>query len=228
MTPDDDTSANLSELVIVESQSMAWTPARQPGMFKKPFESNGSGDRGRETALYRIEAGASLSDRVFDGRLEILTIKGSLTLNGSHHEPGVYLRMPPGSTVELTSTEGCVFFLRTRPGVGNEKSTLIVDTNDRSKWEAWGGRGNQRITMSDPAEPDVGMWLGYMFPGHQAPEHSHSNGEEIFVLHGELADQTACCGAGTWIRYPVEYTHSPAARADGALLLVREGDVGAR
>jgi anti-sigma factor ChrR (cupin superfamily) len=225
MTSDLDLHGNLDELVVVETARLAWQPTEDEGIFKKSFELIRAANNGREACLYKYQPGTRLGDRLFEGRIEILVIEGHLSMNGTDHGAGSYLRVPPGVKVDLESNEGCVFFFRYRAGVGNEKSHLELDTNDRSQWQTWGGRGNQRIPLEDPAEPNVGAWLGYMFPEHQSPEHDHPGGEEVLILYGELDDHTVTCGGGTWVRYPIGYVHSPVAQEAGVLMLVREGDV---
>jgi anti-sigma factor ChrR (cupin superfamily) len=217
--------ADLDQLVVVESGNQEWQPTDITGVSKKPFEMIHGGGKAREACLYKYQAGTNLDQTDFNGRVEIMVIQGHLTVNGIDRGAGVYVRLAPGAKVGLGSADGCVFFFRHRVGVGNEKSALVLDTNDRSLWQTWGGRGNQKIPLPDPAEPGVGAWLGYMFPEHQAPEHDHPGGEEVLVLNGELADHSATCGSGTWVRYPVGYVHAPVAHKDGVLLLVREGDV---
>lgn len=46
-------------------------------------------------------------------------------------------------------------------------------------------------------------------PGSKFPEHGHPNGEETFVLEGELADENGRYPAGTYFRNPPGSRHSP-------------------
>jgi len=45
------------------------------------------------------------------------------------------------------------------------------------------------------------------------------------MLQGAMEDHTGMLRPGTWARIPIGFRHQPAAHGEGALLLVREGDV---
>lgn len=52
--------------------------------------------------------------------------------------------------------------------------------------------------------------------------HNHSAGEEIFVLQGELCDQSGQYPAGTWWRLHPGTGHAPYSETD-TLILLRNG-----
>lgn len=55
---------------------------------------------------------------------------------------------------------------------------------------------------------------------HFAP-HTHSGGEEFYVLSGEFADEHGCYGAGTYVRNPIGTLHTPRIGAEGAIIFVK-------
>jgi anti-sigma factor ChrR (cupin superfamily) len=57
--------------------------------------------------------------------------------------------------------------------------------------------------------------------------HSHPGGEEILVLSGVFLDEQGTYPAGTWIRSPRYSRHTPYTGADGALIYVKVGHLGA-
>jgi quercetin dioxygenase-like cupin family protein len=59
-------------------------------------------------------------------------------------------------------------------------------------------------------------------PGARTGEHTHSNGEEIFVLSGELSNGEARYPAGTWLRLHPGARHEPFAEVP-AVILLRNG-----
>lgn len=58
-------------------------------------------------------------------------------------------------------------------------------------------------------------------PNSQFPQHTHSGGEEIFVLEGEFADEYGQYPAGTYLRNPIGTHHSPRIGNDGATIFVK-------
>ena len=57
-------------------------------------------------------------------------------------------------------------------------------------------------------------------PGTQFDRHTHALGEEIFVLQGELGDETGTHAAGTYLKNPPGSSHAPRSTA-GCLLFVK-------
>jgi anti-sigma factor ChrR (cupin superfamily) len=64
-------------------------------------------------------------------------------------------------------------------------------------------------------------------PGSRFERHSHGGGEEILVLSGVFRDEQGEYSAGTWIRSPRYSRHTPSAGAEGALIYVKVGHLGA-
>jgi anti-sigma factor ChrR (cupin superfamily) len=57
--------------------------------------------------------------------------------------------------------------------------------------------------------------------------HTHPGGEEIFVLDGLFQDEAGDYPAGTWLRSPRWSRHTPFTGAEGALIYVKVGHLGA-
>lgn len=57
-------------------------------------------------------------------------------------------------------------------------------------------------------------------PGSQFPRHVHELGEELFVLDGELQDESGSYGPGTYIRNPAGSAHAPSS-VSGCTLFVK-------
>lgn len=57
-------------------------------------------------------------------------------------------------------------------------------------------------------------------PGSSFPEHTHTGGEEYFVLEGIFSDEVGDFGPGMYVRNPVGSKHAPFTK-DGALILVK-------
>ncbi len=62
-------------------------------------------------------------------------------------------------------------------------------------------------------------------PGTQAPPHSHEDGEDLFVLSGELQVNGRALPAGSWLRLGRGVRHQSYAE-QSALILLRSGHLG--
>lgn len=70
----------------------------------------------------------------------------------------------------------------------------------------------------DP-ERGLKMMLLRFEPGGRAPRHLHPEGEQYYVLEGEVVDETGTYGPGAFVHHPPGSVHAPSSPA-GALVLV--------
>ena len=64
-------------------------------------------------------------------------------------------------------------------------------------------------------------------PGTRFQRHGHWGGEEILVLEGVFRDEGCEYAAGSWLRSPRWSQHTPYTQAEGALIYVKVGHLGA-
>jgi anti-sigma factor ChrR (cupin superfamily) len=64
-------------------------------------------------------------------------------------------------------------------------------------------------------------------PGSPFERHVHGGGEEILVLDGVFSDEGGDYPVGTWLRSPRWSRHTPFTGAEGALIDVKVGHLGA-
>jgi hypothetical protein len=157
-----------------------------------------------------------------DGKrlLELLVVRGDVSVDGEALGPMSYVRLAPGTAASLRTAEGCVLYV-------NECDPLEPET------EAYALRGDHL------------EWRQGMVPGlkvaslHQGPTrhtalvrwapetrfnpHTHVGGEEILVLAGVFRDEHGEYPAGTWIRSPHLSRHHPFTGPEGATILVKVG-----
>lgn len=218
-------NADLARHVICRSNDMAWEPTGTPGVLQKNFERVIHPASGRETGLLKLSPGASLGETVLEERTEMFVLEGEISDGHGTYAAGVYVRNPPGTRVTLSSGPGAVVLVKKRVGVGRNSPRIVRDSTKRENWQAWGERGSEKVQLYEASEIKEGSWIGYMLPNLHIPEHDHAGGEEIFVLEGDIEDETCVAGPGTWIRFPIGFRHSPFSHAQGCKMIVREGDV---
>ena len=79
---------------------------------------------------------------------------------------------------------------------------------------------DRRLLERDGAELARATSVVRYQPGAAFTGHAHAQGEEIFVLEGELCDEHGRYPAGTWLKNPPGSTHTPYAE-QGCVLLVK-------
>jgi quercetin dioxygenase-like cupin family protein len=91
---------------------------------------------------------------------------------------------------------------------------------DAMPWRAFEEAPGVSFRVLKAHQPGNGATLLLRFePGSSYPAHRHPEGEEYYVLEGELLDGTTSYGAGTFVWHPPGSVHAPRS-ATGAVVLV--------
>ena len=99
--------------------------------------------------------------------------------------------------------------------------SVVVQTNDM-EWRQGPAPGIWRKRLELVGEAEAGRVTSVVRfdPGAEFPDHSHPDGEEIFVLDGVLSDESGDYPAGAYILNPEGTNHAP--RSDrGCTLFVK-------
>ncbi|MFV9615418.1 MAG: cupin domain-containing protein [Gammaproteobacteria bacterium] len=89
------------------------------------------------------------------------------------------------------------------------------------EWETSPADGVSRVHLERVAEESGHVSSFVKFePGSYFPQHTHPNGEEIFVLDGVFSDENGDYPAGTYIRNPPGSMHKPFTK-EGCKLFVK-------
>ena len=218
-------NADLTKHVVVHARDLEWRETEHAGIATKCFELITDPAKARETCLLKFDAGAAMPEAELDERTEMMVLEGTLSDGHGNYGAGEYVKNPPGGGVRFSSEGGCVVFMKRRASAGPGAGRVVRDTNDDDAWEIWGERGAHKVTLYGPGEIQEGSWIGRMLPDVRIPEHDHAGGEEIFILHGSIEDETSKAEPCTWVRFPVGFRHSPFSHGEGCIMIVREGDV---
>lgn len=182
------------------------TPAR-PWVHHAGFDEKLLEDAGpRRTALVCLSAGGTLPLAGDTGSVDVLVLDGDL----AGHRTGMFLHDAPRA---LTSVQGCMVFVKQRPVIAGARRALDI----------------AGVVFEPPGSPlrraplhaDAGggqVVLLRFAPGCHVPAHDHVDGEEFFVLEGELRDEHGTYGPHTWVRQPHASVHTVDSPR-GALLL---------
>ena len=98
---------------------------------------------------------------------------------------------------------------------------IVINSNDE-KWHSSPSDGVNRIYLErdNMGEYSKASSIVQFKPDSSFDEHSHKDGEEIYVLEGVFSDQFGDYPAGTYLRNPDNTSHIPFSK-DGCLIFVK-------
>ena len=170
-------------------------------------------------SLRSLQAGESMTH---DGAklLEILVVRGQLSLNGEALGPASYVRLAPGVPATFTSTEASMVYLNERTPTEPEADSFAIRGNELD-WRQGMVPGLKVTSLHQGLTKHTALvrWA----PETRFNPHTHVGGEEILVLEGVFRDEHGSYPAGTWIRSPHMSNHRPFTGPEGATILVKVG-----
>ena len=169
--------------------------------------------------LRSLKAGESMTH---DGvkLLEVLVVRGRVSLNGEDLGPTSYARLAPGVSATFTSTEASMVYLNERTPTEPEADSFAL-RGDSLDWRQGMVPGLKVTSLHQGLTKHTALvrWA----PETRFNPHTHVGGEEILVLEGVFRDEHGSYPAGTWIRSPHMSNHRPFTGAEGATILVKVG-----
>ncbi len=152
--------------------------------------------------------------------LEILVVRGQLSLNGEALGPASYVRLAPGVSVTFTATEASLAYLNERTPTEAENDSYALH-GDQLDWRQGMVPGLKVTSLHQGLTKHTALvrWA----PETRFNPHTHVGGEEILVLEGVFRDEHGSYPAGTWIRSPHMSNHRPFTGSEGATILVKVG-----
>lgn len=152
--------------------------------------------------------------------LEILVVRGQLSLDGEALGPATYVRLAPGVAVTFTATEASLAYLNERTPTEPEKDSYALH-GDQLDWRQGMVPGLKVTSLHQGLTKHTALvrWA----PETRFNPHTHVGGEEILVLEGVFRDEHGSYPAGTWIRSPHMSNHRPFTGPEGATILVKVG-----
>ncbi len=189
---------------------------------ERPLEQRATPVESRIT-LRSLKAGESITH---DGGklLEVLVVRGLLTLNGEALGPASYARLAPGVPATFTSTNASMVYLNERTPTEPEADSYAL-RGDTLDWRQGMVPGLKITSLHQGLTKHTALvrWA----PETRFNPHTHVGGEEILVLEGVFRDEHGSYPAGTWIRSPHMSNHRPFTGPEGATILVKVGHLDA-
>ena len=183
-------NSDLSQRAVVRTSALEWTA--RDGIEERLLEAAGE----RRTAIVRMPAGTTLPIAK-GGSLDILILDGHLLAHGA----GMYLHEPAGQRA-LSTARGCTLLVKQRPAQRRSRAALDIRG---VVFEPGMTPGLSRAPLH--ADLDGNVTLLRFDRGAHIADHHHDDGEELFVLDGELTDEFGSYGVHDWLRQPHDSHH---------------------
>lgn len=215
-----DINSDLSQTVVIDTQSMEWESSPSGTVWRKPLFRQG-GEFGPVTSIVKYEVGGKFRTHTHPQGEEIFVLSGEFCDDHGRYSAGTYLLNPDGTQHAPYSDQGCTLFVRLRQYDGNDRKQTVIDTK-KSPWQQGMVEGLSVLSLYSQADYPESMALVRWQPDTYFPEHTHPGGEEILVLEGTFEDNHGVYSQGSWIRAPHMSIHKPYSR-QGCLIYVRVG-----
>ncbi|CAI3131557.1 hypothetical protein MWMV8_MWMV8_03428 [Acinetobacter calcoaceticus] len=211
-------NADFSQMAVVKPNDYQWVKSPRGEVERVMLDRVGD-ETARATSLVRYAPQTKFPEHQHPLGEEILVLSGTFTENGDQHYPaGWYLRNPDGSQHTPSSEDGTVIFVKLMQMNKNNYESVRINTQDSQNWQILG----QRLICPLYLSHEEHTYLEKLKPHQSFDEHS-LDGIELLLVQGELIANEETYPAGSWIRLPIQSTHSFYASEIGATLYVKTG-----
>ncbi len=208
---------DYSKRLVIDTSKKAVEPSDLPGVDRIPLERE-KPDSGITTSVVRYEAGTKFAKHIHPGGEEIFVIEGELSDEFGVYQAGTYIRNPPGSHHSPFSSIGCKLFVKLNQFQQRDSKRVVINTTEKEWLPGFGDLQVIPLAEFGSESTTLVKWPD----GAAFIPHTHSGGEEIFVLEGTFIDENGEYPTGTWIRSPHLSNHNPFV-IEGCTILVKVG-----
>jgi anti-sigma factor ChrR (cupin superfamily) len=212
-------NADFSQRVIIATDTLPWTASPQPGVERRLLDRIG-GEVARATSLVRYAPASAFPAHDHALGEEFLVLDGVFSDEHGDYPAGTYVRNPPHSRHTPRTGPGCTILVKLRQMRGGETHRVVVDTA-QAAWQQGAVAGLSVLRLYAAADGET-VALERLAPGARLPACEIANGEEIYLIEGDLADERGSYAAGTWMRNPPGFRHELMSTA-GAVYWVKRG-----
>jgi anti-sigma factor ChrR (cupin superfamily) len=199
-------NSDFSQRVVIASNELSWIPSPQAGVERRPLDRIG-GEVARATSLVRYAPRSVFPAHDHPLGEEFLVLEGIFSDQHGDYAAGTYVRNPPGSSHSPRTAPGCIVLVKLRQMPPSEQARVIVDTAS-SDWSHGEVEGHTRLGLYAAKSNAERVTMERLAAGTTLPSALCPDGEEIFVLSGDLVDEHGAYLSGSWIRNPAGYRRS--------------------
>jgi anti-sigma factor ChrR (cupin superfamily) len=212
-------NADFSERVVIATAALPWTASPHAGVERRLLDRIG-GEVAQATSLVRYAPASTFPAHDHALGEEFLVLDGVFSDEHGDYPTGTYVRNPPRSRHTPRTEPGCIIFVKLRQMRDDESHRVVVDTA-HAAWQRGAVAGLSVLPLHAAADGET-VALEKLAPGTRVPTYRATNGEEIYLVEGDLSDEHGTYEAGTWMRNPSGFRHELMSTA-GAVYWVKRG-----
>ena len=223
MSNNENINGDMSKFVSVDTNSMKWQESPRAGVWRKCLHLVGGAESGQVTFLVIYEANPDFYAHAHPGGEEILVLGGTFSDERGDFTAGTYLLNPEGYEHAPFSKEGGIIFLKRRQYPGQDRSQIVVESQNKKWIESTVPGISIKLLYSEhnyPEETSLQKWSSGASPGKL----SYPDGAEILILKGNMRDEFGSHSEMSWLRYPAGAEHNPVTH-DGCEIYIKRGGV---
>ncbi|MCV2352614.1 cupin domain-containing protein [Paucibacter sp. B2R-40] len=214
--------SDLTQAVVIDTQTLPWLPSPAAGVMRKLLHRDGD-EVAIATSIVRYAPGSKFDRHTHDMGEEFFVLEGEFADEYGRYPAGSYVRNPWGSSHAPFTDSGCIIFVKLRQLQAEDQQRRVIDTRSAA-WSPGPAAGIELIRLGGFGSEQTSLvkWA----PGASSPRHGHQGrrgGEEIFVISGELQDESHRHGPGSWLRLPDGDQRQPLASAQGCSFWLKTG-----
>lgn len=212
-------NADFSQRVVIRPEDHVWVDSPANGVQRMMLDRIGD-EVARATSIVRFAPNSSFDAHSHGGGEEFLVLEGVFSDEHADYGPGTYVRNPIGTShTPHIGPEGATILVKLHQFDVDDTETKVIDTG-AAEFRPGSAPGLSVLPLH--SVPGENVALVRWAPGTRFSAHQHWGGEEIFVLEGTFQDEHGDYPAGSWLRSPHMFRHTPFSD-DGCLIYVKTG-----
>lgn len=191
-------NADYSKRVVETPQTAEWRPSPSPGVERRMLDRVGD-EVAVATSVVRYAPNSRFPVHVHDKGEEFLVLDGVFSDDSGDYGAGTYVRNPPGTSHAPWTDHGTTILVKLRQFDAADLKQFALDTTT-AQWSQGPVPGSAVVQLHKYETEHVQMLR--LDSGAVMHERDVPQGEEIFIVSGQIKDAHDSYGAGTWIRNP--------------------------
>jgi len=192
--------ADLSQRVVIESESLDWVDSPMVGVQRRMLERDGE-EVARATSIVRYAPNSHFSAHTHGGGEEFLVLDGIFSDENGDYPAGTYIRNPVGSTHTPFSKKGCTILVKLWQMHPDDQQRVAIATKE-SPWANGLVKGLQVMPLHSYGTENVALvkWdVGTYFQPHMhlGSRLSAKKGIEDILNYRYISDKLATSGQPT-------------------------------
>ena len=212
-------NADFDQRIVIHTSTLPWLDSPMKGVRRRMLDRVGD-EVARATSIVQYEPGSHFSPHVHHGGEEFIVLEGVFQDEHGDYPAGTYVRNPPQSKHTPASDEGCVIFVKLWQFEMNDRTTVRIDINAVAPDPELSQPGVNILPLFKNHEETVQAQI--WSPGEEIYLHA-PGGAELYVLDGDLRENTDPLSAGSWLRIPANSAINACAGEQGARVWIKFG-----